>query len=306
MVFIRPFSTPKASSRTLIIGTKQLVVHEAFDTTRWAAGSKVSSLTPITNVASAPVAGAEMITRGAPASRCAAALARSVKKPVDSTTTSTPRSPHGSSFGSRSAVILRSLPSTRMPSSVASTVASRRPITESNLSRRAMSLTEPRSLADTISMSAPWDLAARKKLRPMRPNPLMPTRIVIVKLSPWLANAAIRSRRRAACQSGRRPVRSALMEDHGGIDTERAPERVSAKWSPTADRLRWALVAVGALLRLREYAADRSLWRDEASLVHNILHRGWLGFDHPLDFNQGTPPGFFVIEHGVASIFGST
>ena len=50
----------------------------------------------MTKVASAPVAGAEMITRGAPASRWAAALSRSVKKPVDSTTTSTPRSPQGS------------------------------------------------------------------------------------------------------------------------------------------------------------------------------------------------------------------
>ena len=63
---MRPFSTPKASSRTLIIGTKQLVVHEAFETTLWAAASKVSSLTPTTKVASALVAGAEMITtRGA-------------------------------------------------------------------------------------------------------------------------------------------------------------------------------------------------------------------------------------------------
>lgn len=96
------------------------------------------------------------------------------------------------------------------------------------------------------------------------------------------------------------------MEDRGGIDTEHAAEPVAAKWSSTADRLRWALVAVGALLRLREYAANRSLWRDEASLVHNVLHRGWLGFDHPLDFNQGTPPGFFVIEHAVVSLFGST
>ena len=65
-------------------------------------------------------------------------------------------------------------------------------------------------------------------------------------------------------------------------------------------------MAAGALLRLREYAANRSLWRDEASLVHNVLHRGWLGFDHPLDFNQGTPPGFFVIERTVVSVFGST
>ena len=67
---IRPFSTPKASSRTLTIGTKQLVVQEAFDTTLWFFGSKVSSLTPTTKVASASVDGAETITNGAPASRC--------------------------------------------------------------------------------------------------------------------------------------------------------------------------------------------------------------------------------------------
>src|SRR5690349_4289962 len=39
--------------------------------------------------------------------------------------------------------------------------------------------TEPRSLAATKSMSAPEAFTARKKLRPMRPKPLMPTRIVI-------------------------------------------------------------------------------------------------------------------------------
>ena len=71
---IRPCSTPKASSSTLTIGTKQLVVHEALETTLCLAGSNVSSLTPTTNVASAPVLGAETITNGAPASRCSGRL----------------------------------------------------------------------------------------------------------------------------------------------------------------------------------------------------------------------------------------
>ena len=39
--------------------------------------------------------------------------------------------------------------------------------------------TEPRSLTATMSMSAPDFLAARKKLRPMRPKPLIPTRMVM-------------------------------------------------------------------------------------------------------------------------------
>ena len=62
-----PLSTPKASSSTLTMGTKQLVVHEALETTTSWAGSNSSSLTPITKVASTSVAGAEMMTRLAPA-----------------------------------------------------------------------------------------------------------------------------------------------------------------------------------------------------------------------------------------------
>ncbi len=44
-----------------------------------------------------------MITFFAPASKCLAASARFVKRPVDSTTTSTPSSPHANCAGSRSA-----------------------------------------------------------------------------------------------------------------------------------------------------------------------------------------------------------
>src|SRR5262249_53706317 len=133
MVVISPDSTPKASSSTLIIGTKQLVVQEAFDTTLWAAASKVSSLTPITNVASAPELGADTITNGAPASRWAAAASRLVKKPVDSMTTSTPRSAQGSALGSRSASTWMTSPSTLMPSAVASMAYGSCPRTESYL-----------------------------------------------------------------------------------------------------------------------------------------------------------------------------
>ncbi len=98
-----PASTPKASSSTLTIGTKQFVVHEAFEMTRCVAGSKSPSLTPITKVASASDEGAEMMTNFAPAARCALAVSRVVKMPVDSITTSTSSSPHGRSAGLRSA-----------------------------------------------------------------------------------------------------------------------------------------------------------------------------------------------------------
>ena len=70
-------------------------MQEALDTTLWVAGSKVSSLTPTTKVASAPADGADTITNGAPASRCIDACSLLEKMPVDSITMSTPRSDHG-------------------------------------------------------------------------------------------------------------------------------------------------------------------------------------------------------------------
>ena len=61
--------------------------------------------------------------------------------------------PGGSAPGSRSARIFSSLPSISMPLSVASTRCLSGPSTESYLSRWAIVLTSPRSLAATISMS---------------------------------------------------------------------------------------------------------------------------------------------------------
>jgi hypothetical protein len=88
-------------------------------------------LTPITKVASTSVAGAEMMTLRAPALRCCAALSRVVKRPVDSMTTSTFSSPHGSSTGLRSASTLMVLVPTVMPSFVIATGTSRLPWVES-------------------------------------------------------------------------------------------------------------------------------------------------------------------------------
>ena len=70
---------------------------------RWCcSGSYASSFTPSTIVMSGSVAGAEMTTLLAPAVRCCEAPSRSVKSPVDSTTTSTPISFQGSAEASRS------------------------------------------------------------------------------------------------------------------------------------------------------------------------------------------------------------
>ncbi len=123
-----------------------------------------------------------LMTFFAPASRCARAVGPVVKRPVDSMTMSTPRSRHGSLAGSRSARILIVLSPARMTSPDTDTSAGRVPSTVSYLSRCAMVAMSPRSFAATISKprSLSAALTARQKLRPIRPKPLIPTRIVTV------------------------------------------------------------------------------------------------------------------------------
>src|SRR4029079_11881164 len=130
-----------------------------------------------------------MITFFALASRCLAASSRLVKKPVDSMTTSAPRSPHGSAAGSRSASTLTSRPSMASVPSRTSTVPGKGPKTESYLSRCPSVPASVMSFTATISMSASDSCAARNTLRPMRPKPLIPTR---TDMKRSLSNVAIR------------------------------------------------------------------------------------------------------------------
>ena len=126
------------------------------------------------------MAGAETMTFRAPAARCFPACSRAVKIPVDSTTISAPRRPQGSWAGSRS--LSTSIRVSRPPGEVttislpsARTVPGSAPETESCFSRWARVAGSVRSLTATISMSrSSW--TARKMLRPILPNPLMPMR----------------------------------------------------------------------------------------------------------------------------------
>lgn len=57
------------------------------------------------------------------------------------------------------------------------------------------------------------------------------------------------------------------------------------KWT----RASWYIVSCGMLVRIWQYACNRSLWIDEAMLARNILSRDYFGLLQPLDYNQGAP-----------------
>ncbi|MCX7754677.1 MAG: hypothetical protein N2117_05455, partial [Anaerolineales bacterium] len=66
----------------------------------------------------------------------------------------------------------------------------------------------------------------------------------------------------------------------------------------------WGLIGLGLVLRLRQYLINRSLWLDEAMLALNILHKDVWGLLGRLDYEQGAPVGFLLLEKLVVTLLG--
>lgn len=71
-------------------------------------------------------------------------------------------------------------------------------------------------------------------------------------------------------------------------------------------RLSLAAVALGCLLRIVQYLLNRSLWMDEAYLSLNILHRSFAGLCRALDYHQGAPIGFLLLEKSAVRFWGGS
>ncbi len=190
-----------------------------------------------------------MITRGAPASMWAAAAAPSVKSPVDSITTSTPRSAQGRALGSRSENTEKVWSPTVMERSVWLTGdgqgAVRRVVLEEvGVGGGGHQVVD----ADDLHRRLPPDpaclRAARRKWRPIRPNPLIPTRTAIVGSFVFSVPTAavqmprghyVSNRSTAASFVGSWPLPSGRPRSPGGTITS-----TGTPWSRTARR--WSSV----------------------------------------------------------------
>ena len=65
------------------------------------------------------------------------------------------------------------------------------------------------------------------------------------------------------------------------------------------------LIAFGTLVRLVQYLSNRSLWADEAVLALNIIDRSYAQLTQPLDYEQGAPIGFLIMEKTAVNLFGN-
>jgi hypothetical protein len=91
-------------------------------------------------------------------------------------------------------------------------------------------------------------------------------------------------------------------EIHRNIGTEKCPR--SGVWTPVSRHWLLAVIVLGVGLRLAQYVTDRSLWCDEALLALNVLHRPTAELFEPLDYHQGAPVGFLLLEKLATNLAG--
>jgi Dolichyl-phosphate-mannose-protein mannosyltransferase len=88
---------------------------------------------------------------------------------------------------------------------------------------------------------------------------------------------------------------------------KRVPIRLSfvviARWAPF---IGICAVVIAVALRLFRYFADPSISLDEAALALNVVARPYGQLLHELDFNQGAPAAFLLLEKASIDVFGDS
>ncbi len=74
----------------------------------------------------------------------------------------------------------------------------------------------------------------------------------------------------------------------------------------TSNRLPWVIIGLGVVLRLAQYLFNRSLWLDESLLTLNVIDRSFSELLQPLDYYQGAPVGFLILERLAVQAFGNS
>lgn len=71
-------------------------------------------------------------------------------------------------------------------------------------------------------------------------------------------------------------------------------------------RLGAVLIGMGIVLRVVDYAGNRSLWLDEAAFARNVVDRSFSELLLPLDYLQTPPIGFLFLEKCAIAVLGNS
>ena len=96
---------------------------------------------------------------------------------------------------------------------------------------------------------------------------------------------------------------NSLNHKHDFLNLKHLVQRVRLFYASKV--LLWLIICFGMGIRLAGYLTGRSLWLDEARLALNIVNRSFLQLLQPLDYKQGAPVGFLLIEKVMVLTFGN-
>ncbi|MGE5611883.1 MAG: glycosyltransferase family 39 protein [Bacillota bacterium] len=82
------------------------------------------------------------------------------------------------------------------------------------------------------------------------------------------------------------------------------PAKTETKRSLVSAYGAWGIMALGGVCMLSQYLSNRSLWLDEVLLASNVVTRSFAGLLQPLDYNQGAPIGFLMLQRVAVVLFG--